>query len=282
MEFLIIKDCSIAIKKNFSTPSDKPVMIFLHEGLGSIEFWKNFPDLMTKQTGLPHLVYDRPGYGKSDPFPYKWGKDYHMVEAAEYLHTIIKKHGIINPVLIGHSDGGTICLLYASKFPEKTRAVVSIGSHVFNDEATRDGIKKAADAYEKTSLKARLKKFHHEKTDSVFRAWSETWLSEEFRSWDIRSVLRKISCPVLAIEGKNDPYSAGDQSIETAKATGGKFLLLEGLRHSPHTEDPELSARLIKGFLESSGILCPRSMGQNNNKSKDKKNEEKIHDFLGA
>lgn len=282
MEFLKIKGCSIAIKKSFSAPPDKPVMIFLHEGLGSIDFWRSFPDLMTKQTGLPHLVYDRPGYGKSDPFPYEWGKDYHMVEAAEYLHTIIKKYEIIDPVLIGHSDGGTIGLLHASKFPEKTRAVVSIGAHVFNDKVTRDGIKKASDAYEKTSLKAKLEEFHNEKTDSVFWAWSDTWLSAEFRSWDIRPVLRKIVCPVLAIEGKNDPYSAGDQSIETAKATGGKAILLEGLKHSPHTEDPELSARVIKGFLESSGIICPRSMGQNKSKSEDKENEEKIHDFLGA
>lgn len=255
IEILKIGECALALKKNLHFTTDQPVLVFLHEGLGSIEFWKDFPDLMASITGLSYIVYDRPGYGRSGSRPYKWNSDYHSVEAVEYLNPLIEKHRISKPVFIGHSDGGTIALIYATKFTKKAGAVITIGSHVFNDETTRSGIKKALDSYEKGSFKASLELFHAEKTDHIFYSWANTWLSEDTKNWDIRQELIKITCPVLAIEGDKDPYSAGDQAIETAKACKGEYLILPGLKHSPQTEDPELTSDLIKEFLQRSGII---------------------------
>lgn len=258
MNRILIKDCALAVKTNLRQKSDQPVLIFLHEGLGSIEFWKGFPKHLSNISGLNYLVYDRPGYGRSDKRPYEWKENYHRIEATDYLAPLIEAYEISNPLLIGHSDGGTIALIYASVWTEKVSAVVTIGSHVFNDRVTRQGIKKAREAYEKGTFRESLQRFHGDKTDNVFYSWADTWLSDDNEHWDIRPVLSKIKCPVLAIEGENDPYSAGDQADEIAKYCGGRALILPILEHTPHIEDQNLTTDLIIDFLASKSIINRR------------------------
>ncbi|WP_051284056.1 alpha/beta fold hydrolase [Desulforegula conservatrix] len=251
IEKIEINGCLLAIQKSFSKKPDSTVMVFLHEGLGSIGFWKDFPEYVGNITGLPYLVYDRPGYGHSDELPYERKIDYHRIEALDYLAPMLEKLEITKPVLIGHSDGGTIALLYAASNPDNVTSVVTIGSHVFNDDVTRSGISNAVQGYEKGGFKASLEKFHGEKTDSVFYSWAHTWLSDEAKNWDIRPCLKRITCSVLAIEGENDPYSAGNQATETAKYCDCQAVLIPGLEHTPHIEDPVLTGSLIVEFLKN-------------------------------
>lgn len=226
-------------------------LVFLHEGLGSIAQWRDFPESLCLQTGLPGVVYERRGHGRSDPLRKSRTPSYLHEEALEVLPRLMSELHILRPILIGHSDGGSIALIYASAFPERAKAVITEAAHVFVEEVTIEGIRKAVAVYEKTNLREQLEKYHGEKTDAMFRAWSETWLSEEFRNWNIEEYLTGIKCPVLAIQGADDEYGSPAQVESIVKRVSGKAesLLIAGCGHIPHQQASKTVVEAIINFI---------------------------------
>jgi pimeloyl-ACP methyl ester carboxylesterase len=230
-------------------------LVFLHEGLGSVGQWRDFPSLLCEKTGLPALVYDRWGYGKSDPFTVPRPRDYLHDEARLGLPALLDECGIGSAILIGHSDGGSIALIYASMRPDRVRAVITEAAHVFVESVTLEGIREALNVYASTDLGKRLARYHGDKTDLVFHGWADTWLSPEFCDWNIEEVLPGVRCPVLVIQGIDDRYGTPAQvnAIERQVSGPAKALLVQ-CGHIPHAEAREEvlegMARFIRESLE--------------------------------
>lgn len=231
----------IAISCNKSYP-DKPTIIFLHDSLGCIKLWRNFPQKLSEMTGCNSLVYDRLGYGQSENMQtHKRPINYLELEA-DILNELITRLELENVILFGHSDGGSIALIMASKYPTKIKAIISEAAHIFVDNLTLSGIYNAIEAFNTTNLRERLIKYHgSEKVDNVFKAWTETWTSEEYKNWNIESFLPNINCPILVIQGEKDEYGTEKQVDGIVNKVSGKTtkLYLTGLSHTPHKDDPE-------------------------------------------
>ncbi len=241
-----------------SLAPEKATIIFLHDSLGCIELWKDFPRLIASKTGCNILSYDRQGYGKSAPFiTSKRNTDY-LKEEAYILGKIIQNLELENLILFGHSDGGSIALLTAALFPEKITGIITEGAHVFVEQETINGIKAAVLAYRTTSLKEKLYKYHGDKTEAVFKMWTETWLSQTFRSWNIEEYLPKIKCPSLIIQGEKDEYGTLDQVNSIIKNTSGysKALLISDIGHTPHKESTEIVVKKVSKFINRLIVSC--------------------------
>lgn len=228
-----------------------PTLVFLHEGLGSIALWRDFPSRLCERLGLPGLVYDRWGHGQSEPLDRPRDLRYLHDEAELFLPAVLAATGVEEPVLIGHSDGGTIALLYAARFPERPPAIVTEAAHVFVEDITVAGIQAAGRAYAGTDLAARLARYHGDRTDSLFRAWHDRWLSPEFRAWNIEAELAAIISPALVLQGEADQYGTRAQVDAIARGVSGpvETALLPGVGHTPHQEAAEEVLKLIAGFL---------------------------------
>lgn len=236
MKSLKLNDTLIIGYKTISGNADKPYLVFLHEGLGSIDMWKQFPDQLCQSTGCPGLLYDRAGYGKSSPMQKKWSIHYMHDYAFNELPRIILELIPQKPfIIIGHSDGGSIGLIYASEKPENLLGVVTEAAHVFVEPETIIGIRDATEAYRRGKLDG-LIKYHGEKTAAVFNAWSDTWLSHGFKFWNLEYLLPSVECPVLAIQGKTDQYGTKKQVDSIVSNTNGpaEKLIIEGCGHAPH------------------------------------------------
>lgn len=228
-----------------------PTLVFLHEGLGSIALWRDFPTRLCDRLALPGLVYDRWGHGQSEPLDRPRDLRYLHDEAEIFLPEVLAAAAIDCPVLIGHSDGGTIALLYAARFPERPPAIVTEAAHVFVEDITVAGIRAAGRAYAETDLATRLARYHGDRTDSLFRAWHDRWLSPEFRAWNIEAELAAVTCPVLVLQGEADQYGTRAQVEAIARAVAGpaETALLPGVGHTPHQEAADRVLELIEGFL---------------------------------
>ncbi|MBS4014727.1 MAG: alpha/beta hydrolase [Bacteroidetes bacterium] len=234
--------------------TDKPFLVFLHEGLGCSEQWKDFPQLISNSVGCPALLYDRLKYGKSDYSEAIVDSNYMHDEAFEILPKVLENLNIKGKIiLIGHSDGGTISLLYASKNNDKVAAVITEADHVVCEEITTGGVRKVVGEYEKGWLKEMLTKYHKEKTEKLFRGWSGFWLSEDAEKWTIEPHLRNIKVPVLAIQGKEDRYGSEEQLIvKLMNITGDvNITFLENCGHIPHHELKENVLHKMIAFIES-------------------------------
>jgi pimeloyl-ACP methyl ester carboxylesterase len=233
------------LSADFIRPRDKrdngPVLVFLHEGLGSIGQWRNFPDKICARTGLSALVYDRWGYGGSDPLTQPRKPDYLHAEALVSLPEVLHQCDIDKPILIGHSDGGSIAIIYAGTYPQNVSGIITEAAHVFVEDVTVEGIKSAVEVYESTDLKKRLAKFHYNNTELMFRGWSDIWLSPEFRNWNIEEYLPQITCPFLAIQGKDDEYgtSAQVESIVDKVTGSARGSMIDNCGHIPHIQAME-------------------------------------------
>ncbi len=228
-----------------------PPIVFLHDGLGAISLWRDLPDRICGALGREGLVFDRLGFGRSDPRPVPLDPGFFEVEAKERLPEVLRQAGISRPVLFGHSDGATIALLFAAAFPEVPAAVVSIAAKVFLEEVTLAGIDEMVEAWRTTDLPSRLARHHGEKTEAVFRGWSETARDPAFRRYSAVEVVRSIRCPVLLVQGEHDEYAtvAQVEAIESAVSGPVRRLVLPGLRHFPHREDPESILAATGRFL---------------------------------
>lgn len=231
------------------TPSP---LVFLHEGLGSVAMWRDWPDHLCAATGRAGVVYSRRGYGRSAPVPDVRGQgrlapDYMHREAWEVLPALLTRLGIERPVLVGHSDGGTIALLHASRHP--VHACIVMAPHVIVEAVSVASITQAREAYAR-GLRERLARYH-EDVDVAFWQWNDVWLSEDFRAFDIREECRRITVPLLAIQGEDDPYGTMVQIEEiAARAPQTRLLRLPACGHSPHKDQPEAVNRSIAAFLD--------------------------------
>ena len=234
-----------------SGQDSRPTLVFLHEGLGSIEMWHDFPETLLEKTGCDGLVYDRWGHGKSDPIDVQRTLRYVHDEALDSLPEVLEKSGVEDAILIGHSDGGSIALIFAAEYPGSVRGVITEAAHVFVEEITLEGIKDALEVYRNTDLKEKLARYHGDNTERIFRAWYETWLQPEFKSWNIEDCLPKITCPVLVIQGEDDQYGTAAQvEAITNQVTGqSKPLLIPNCAHIPHKEATDRVIKEMTDFI---------------------------------
>lgn len=232
---------------------DRPLIIFLHEGLGSVSMWRNWPAEVCAATDCRGLVYSRYGYGQSTPRPRdeERGIDYLHIQAHDALPALLTALGLEQeqPILFGHSDGGSIALLHAALFPGWARAIAVAAPHIFVEDITVEGIRKARDLYESTDFPQRLAR-HHRDGESVFRAWVDIWLTPAFKEWNIEAFLDDIQCPVLAMQGVDDEYGTLEQIRGIARRVPSTELLeIPDCGHSPHREQPQAVIEGLQRFL---------------------------------
>lgn len=225
----------------------KPLVVFLHEGLGSVSLWRDFPKRFCDAFNVRGLVFSRMGYGQSTPRKpsQHWAADFMHQQAIDFLPAYFESLGIDtehdSPILFGHSDGATIALIYAATYPNRVRRVIVLAPHIMVEDITIKSIREAKIAYEtpSTQLKAKLSRYHAD-VDSAFYGWSGVWLSNAFQSFDIRALLPQITCPVLAVQGGQDAYGTMAQIDDIALQTPHTQLLkIPNCGHSPHVDQPK-------------------------------------------
>lgn len=232
-----------------------PLVVFLHEGLGSLSMWRDFPHKLCSALGWRGLVYSRPGYGRSTPRPADeaWRPDFMHRQAQEVLPALLARLGVDTqvypPWLLGHSDGGSIALIHAARFPGRVAGLVVLAPHILVEDVSLHSIALARQAYLDTDLRERLAR-HHQDPDSAFWGWNDIWLSPDFRSWDIRPLLPAIGCPVLAVQGLDDEYGTLEQIRGIASRTAHTRLLeLPGCGHSPQKDQTEALLAAATDFM---------------------------------
>jgi pimeloyl-ACP methyl ester carboxylesterase len=226
-----------------------PTLVFLHEGLGSIAMWRDFPQRAVAATGCSALIYSRYGYGRSDPLAGKRRPDYMLDEGLHALPALLDFLGIEKPLLIGHSDGASIALIHAGGAGRPVAGVVAMAPHVMVEEIALAGIRATVQAYETTVLRERLARYHDD-VDSAFRGWSDIWLDPAFRDWNIEEYLPRIAAPILAVQGHDDEYGTMEQLDRIARAAPDvETLKLADCRHSPQKDQPEAVLAAIAEFV---------------------------------
>jgi pimeloyl-ACP methyl ester carboxylesterase len=232
--------------------SGMPTLVFLHEGLGSIGQWRDFPAKVVAATGCRALVYDRYGYGQSDVLAEaKRTVRFMHDEALRALPDLLQALKVERPILIGHSDGASIALIYAG-VPHPVRGVVGMAPHVFIEPICLGSIVKAKDAFENTELKERLGRYHRDAA-KMFYGWADVWLDNDFNAFDVRDdYLPRIACPVLAIQGYDDIYGTMAQLDEIGRRVKGscELLKLEDCGHAPFREQPEKTLAAVTRFVK--------------------------------
>lgn len=234
-----------------------PILVFLHEGLGSVSMWKDFPQRLCDALGCRGLVYSRPGYGRSTPrdADERWGLDFMHRQAYEVLPAVLEALRI-DPMadrvwLFGHSDGASIALLYAARFPRALRGAVVLAAHIFVEPLTVTSIEKARLAYVDQDLRKRLSRYHDD-PDSAFWGWNRIWLHPSFLGWNIEAEISAIECPLLVVQGRDDEYGTLDQIHGIARVVPqARLVELPDCGHSPHRDQPEAVIAAVVPFLQS-------------------------------
>ena len=252
MHDVLVAGHRLEVRRQAPPNPDGPSIVFLHEGLGSAGQWKEFPARLSGATGCGFLTYSRWGYGGSGARPRPWPADFLEPEAAAVLPALLNAAGLTRPVLFGHSDGGTIALMYAAACPDAVRGVVSEAAHVMLEEISLQGIAGARDRFLHGDLRARLRPQHGDHVEDTVLGWTENWLRPELRDWDIRERLRAIRCPVLAIQGRDDDFGTLAQvdAIATHVSGPADTLVLDGCGHIPHRERPREVLEAAARFIE--------------------------------
>ena len=221
----------------------------LHEGLGSVSMWRDFPRQVAAATGRDVLVYSRHGYGRSAPSAGPRSFRFMHDEALVVLPQLLDALGVRRPILLGHSDGGSIALVYAGGSGRDVAGLVLLAPHVMVEDLSVASIAAAREAYDGGDLRARLAR-HHDDVDGAFRGWNDVWLSPGFRGWTIEEYLPRVACPVLAIQGEDDEYGTMEQVDRIARgAADVELLKLPGCGHSPHRDRPEEVLEAITRFV---------------------------------
>jgi pimeloyl-ACP methyl ester carboxylesterase len=235
---------------------DSPLLVFLHEGLGSLAMWKDFPRTLCAAAGARGLVFSREGYGRSTPRApdERWPVDFMHRQAHDVLPALFAQLGIVEPPwLFGHSDGGSIALLYAAEFPERVAGVIAVAPHIFVEDLSVASIADARTAYETTDLRARLARYHDD-PDSAFRGWNDVWLDPAFRGWTIEDRLAGIRCPLLAVQGEDDEYGTLAQVEGIARRVPqARVVKLAACGHSPQRDQPAALTGVVVAFLRQHG-----------------------------
>jgi pimeloyl-ACP methyl ester carboxylesterase len=228
-----------------------PAMVFLHEALGSVSLWRDFPQRVADATGCEAVVYSRYGYGGSTPRPEPFAHTYLEDEALVWLPALLDRLEIERPFLFGHSDGGSIALVNAGGTRRAVSGLIVLAPHVMVEDEALAGIDLAIEQYRTTDFPRRLA-CHHLDADAVFRRWHDVWRDPGRRSWSIERYLPEIACPILAIQGDDDEYATMDQLDRIARqAQRVERLKLASCRHSPHKDQPDAVIAATTRFVEA-------------------------------
>jgi pimeloyl-ACP methyl ester carboxylesterase len=265
----VVRSRDLEEKELSFPPDDAPTIVFLHEGLGCLAMWRDFPDRMASATGCGALVYSRMGYGASEPVRGPWPVRFMHDEALDVLPAVIERFKLKEVVLFGHSDGASIAVIYTAARPRglggpqgpplrrsPIRALVLESPHVFVEPICIESITRIARAYETTRLRERLAQYHGGNTDSMFRTWTDVWLRPEFREWNIEEYLPAIESPVLVVQGEDDEYGTVRQidAVVTQVSGPAKSLVLARCGHSPLSDQPdevlEAASRFVRQTLD--------------------------------
>jgi pimeloyl-ACP methyl ester carboxylesterase len=225
------------------------MIVMLHEGLGSIAMWKDFPEQLARATGCGLLVYSRSGHGRSERIGEKRSVDFMHHEAKVVLPELLRQFEILQPILLGHSDGGSIALIYAGTWPDRVRALVLEAPHVFVEDLGIRSITAIRKLYVSSDLPKKLARYH-DHVDETFRGWNDIWLDPQFRGWNIEEYLTTITCPTFVIQGENDEYGtlAQVEAIQR-RVPAMRTLILPDCGHSPHRDQPSLTLGAISKFI---------------------------------
>jgi pimeloyl-ACP methyl ester carboxylesterase len=226
-------------------PGAEPTLVFLHEGLGSLGLWRDFPQAVAERTGHGAMVYSRYGNGFSDVLGEKRGVRYMHDEALKTLPGILLEESVADPILIGHSDGASIALIHG-----RAHAMVLMAPHVFVEDKGLAAIEQTKRAYETTDLRARIAR-HHADGDKTFYGWNDIWLDPAFRAWNIEEYLPKVRCPLLLIQGADDEYGTLEQLDRIERGVKGKVerVVLSDCGHSPQRDRREATLDAIARFV---------------------------------
>lgn len=226
-----------------------PVLVFLHEGLGCVALWKDFPDSVAAATGLPALVYSRIGYGGSDPCALPRPLTYMHHEGEAVLPELLAALGVQRHILVGHSDGASIALIYAgAAHRDGLLGITAMAPHVFCEDVSVASIRAAGKAYAEGDLRQRLAKYHGDNVDCAFRGWCDAWLDPAFIRWNIEDYVDRITVPVQVIQGQDDEYGTVAQVESIARRTRAETLMLPACGHSPQRDQLDSSLRAIHAF----------------------------------
>ena len=233
---------------------EQTVVVFLHEGLGSLSMWKDFPAKLCRALGMRGLVYSRAGYGKSTPRASgeRWPVDFMHRQATQALPALLAALDVpARPWLFGHSDGASIALLFASAFPDAPAGVIALAPHLFVEDLSVRSIEATRAAYLSTDLRARLGRYHDD-PDSAFFGWNDIWLDPAFRAWNIEREMQRIRCRVLAIQGEDDEYGTMAQVERLARLVPqARLVKLAQCGHSPHRDQPERVVEAVVSFVDT-------------------------------
>ena len=251
MPSVTVHDVQLEYQLIESASGRADTLVLLHEGLGSLAMWRDFPAKLAASTGWRVLVSSRRGYGQSDPCPGPRPVSYMHDEALVELPALLDALSIERPVLIGHSDGGSIALIHAGGTKRPVRGVVTMAAHVFVEDITIASIEEAKVAFQTTNMRERLARYHRDAA-ATFRGWNDIWLHPDFVDWNIEAYLSAIACPVLAIQGVDDEYGTRAQLDSIAMKIGrrARTMLLDKCRHSPHRDREPAVTSAIAEFVE--------------------------------
>ena len=235
-----------------SIPGAGPTLVFLHEGLGSQRLWRSFPDTIAAATGRAAIVYSRHGHGWSDPITAPRTARFMHDEAIIALPELLEKLDIINPILIGHSDGASIALIHAGAGRWPVRAIVTIAPHVFVEEEALIGVDAARKAFEDDVLEEKMARHHHDAA-ATFYGWHDIWKDPSFQDWNLEDDIAGIECPLLLIQCAGDEYGTVRQldAVEAAVSVPVERVWLEDCGHSAHLDQPEAVAAAVIAFVRS-------------------------------
>jgi pimeloyl-ACP methyl ester carboxylesterase len=243
-------------------PSAAPTIVMLHEGLGSVSLWRDFPQAVQEATGLGVLVYSRWGYGKSDPFhDYPKPVDYMTPEAQVGLRDVLRALGVTRPILLGHSDGASIAIIYAgSGVDPAPLGIILMAPHVFVEHICTVSIAKARVAYEAEGLRDKLARYHDD-VDSAFYGWNTIWMRPQFiKDWNIEDFVDTIACPITVIQGEDDEYGTEAQYNSIRDHSGGRaeVVVLPDCGHSPHRDQREKTLAAITAHVDALKADAPK------------------------
>ena len=234
------------------SPGADPVIVLLHEGLGCVALWRDFPAQLAEATGLPVFVYSRAGYGQSDPADLPRPLDYMTREATEVLPEVLDAVGAAGYVLMGHSDGATIAAEYAGRVSDaRIRGLVLMAPHFFTEPMGLAEIARAREAFADGDLVRRMGKYHRDPA-ATFRGWNDAWLAPGFEAWNVAEVIDRIRVPSLVIQGREDQYGTAAQVEAVAGRSRApvEVRLLEDCRHSPQFDQPQPVLGAVRAFAE--------------------------------
>ena len=229
-----------------------PTLVLLHEGLGSVSAWRDFPDRLAQACGLAALVYSRRGYGASPAFEGALGPDFMHRAACEELPALLREHGVRRPILVGHSDGASIALIAAGDGAVAPLGVACIAPHLFVEPVCIESISHLATDADRRARVERSLARHHQDPVATLRHWTDAWLNPAFRSWNIEESVERLQCPVLAIQGEADEYGSLEQIRRIASLhPDTRLIALAGCGHHPHIERPEVVIDAITDFVRA-------------------------------